>query len=115
MMLKREARTVLAAISFVVLAGCDPAPSDAEAHQDRAANTFAGKLVGCAGVAEGFGRDWVDQPYGEFEAAQDDVSTLPISSLRVIRPGTMVTEDYLPDRLNVTLDKNDMVSKFHCG
>ncbi len=115
MMFKREARTVLAAISLFALTGCDPAPSDTEPPQDQAAHTFAGRLVGCAGVAEGFGRDWVVQPYGKFEVLLGDVSALPISSLRVIRPGTMVTRDYLPDRLNVTLDENDVVSKFHCG
>ena len=34
---------------------------------------------------------------------------------RVIRPGDMVTQDFVPDRLNVVLDEADRLSRAFCG
>jgi hypothetical protein len=36
-------------------------------------------------------------------------------AVRVIRPGTAVTMDYRPDRLNVTLDEAGRVTALRCG
>lgn len=36
-------------------------------------------------------------------------------TIRVIRPGTMVTMDFRPDRLNIEVDDKDMVTRFRCG
>lgn len=35
--------------------------------------------------------------------------------VRTITPGTMVTMDYRPDRLNVTVDARNMVTAIRCG
>lgn len=35
--------------------------------------------------------------------------------LRVIRPGQMVTMDYLEDRLNIDLDEADVIVNLRCG
>jgi len=35
--------------------------------------------------------------------------------MRVIRPGDAVTLDYRPDRLNVRLDDDDVISEIGCG
>ena len=35
--------------------------------------------------------------------------------LRIIPPGTMVTKDYWPDRLNVDLDGKGVVTRVWCG
>lgn len=35
--------------------------------------------------------------------------------LRLIRPGDMVTEDFNPARLNVTLDAQDHITSLTCG
>lgn len=35
--------------------------------------------------------------------------------VRVIEPGMAVTMDYAPDRLNIELDKNDVISRISCG
>lgn len=34
---------------------------------------------------------------------------------RIIRPGTAVTQDFRPDRLNVELDENDVITRIACG
>ncbi len=35
--------------------------------------------------------------------------------LRIIPPGTMVTKDYWPDRVNVDLDDKGVVTRVWCG
>jgi len=35
--------------------------------------------------------------------------------IRVIRPGQAVTMDHAPARLNIELDKNDIVARLRCG
>ena len=35
--------------------------------------------------------------------------------MRVIRPGMAVTLDYLEQRLNITVDKNNKISSVYCG
>lgn len=35
--------------------------------------------------------------------------------VRVIRPGMAVTMDYLPDRLNIELDRTGRISRVSCG
>lgn len=36
-------------------------------------------------------------------------------SLRMKPPGAMVTMDYRPDRLNISLDEQNRVTEFDCG
>lgn len=38
-----------------------------------------------------------------------------LGQVRVIRPGQMVTMDYMPTRLNIELDKHDAISRLRCG
>ncbi|MGR3365540.1 MAG: I78 family peptidase inhibitor [Maritimibacter harenae] len=35
--------------------------------------------------------------------------------LRVIRPGDMVTEDYVQSRLNIDLDEDGVITRIWCG
>jgi len=35
--------------------------------------------------------------------------------VRIIPPGTAVTMDHRPDRLNVDLDENDVITRIWCG
>lgn len=37
------------------------------------------------------------------------------AAMRVIRPGDAVTLDYRPDRLNVRLDDDDVITEIGCG
>jgi hypothetical protein len=105
------------AVGFLVLAGCDASPveSGPASPSDRAANTFEGKLEGCAATAEAFGGKWVGKPYNELEPLLSNGDIPSVGTVRVIRPGTMVTRDYRTDRLNIMLDDKDIVTKVYCG
>ncbi|GGO35942.1 hypothetical protein GCM10010991_29060 [Gemmobacter aquaticus] len=52
---------------------------------------------------------WVGQP-----VAALDEQYLP-STIRILRPGTPVTEDFSPSRLNVDVDAAGTITGFHCG
>ncbi|WP_166416899.1 I78 family peptidase inhibitor [Cochlodiniinecator piscidefendens] len=46
------------------------------------------------------------------------VSELGISSpdgIRILRPNDLFTEDYRPNRINIGLDRNDVVAQVWCG
>ncbi len=54
------------------------------------------------------------QPYvGQHVSALEKVMLL--GQVRVIRPNTMVTMDYLPTRLNINLNKDDVITRLNCG
>lgn len=92
-------------------------------------------LVGCAGVSSPPPHESAPPPprveaRGECGAAQvqDRVgreysealgaairAESGAAAMRVIRPGEAVTLDYRPDRLNVRLDENDVISEIGCG
>ncbi|MFC0203791.1 I78 family peptidase inhibitor [Novosphingobium soli] len=36
-------------------------------------------------------------------------------AVRIIRPGTVVTQDYRPDRLNVTVDESGTITALRCS
>lgn len=36
------------------------------------------------------------------------------SGIRIIQPGSMVTEDFRPDRLNVNVDANGIITSLEC-
>jgi len=39
----------------------------------------------------------------------------PTENWRVIRPGQAVTTDYIPDRMNITLDGSDVITRIYCS
>jgi hypothetical protein len=34
---------------------------------------------------------------------------------RVLRPGMMTTMIYLPERMNIAVDENDIIERVYCG
>jgi hypothetical protein len=38
-----------------------------------------------------------------------------VEAVRAIRPGTAVTMDFRPDRLNIDIDEKNIVTGFRCG
>ena len=36
-------------------------------------------------------------------------------TVRIIRPGTAVTMDYIVERLNIQIDSNEKISRVNCG
>jgi hypothetical protein len=62
---------------------------------------------------------------GRFDASRSQVATEEVMSqvrglagertVRFIRPGTMVTKDFRPDRLNVDIGEDGRIQRFYCG
>ena len=52
--------------------------------------------------------------YAGFVGAPLAASTFP-AGVRVIGPDTVVTEDYVPTRLNVLVDGSGTITGFRCG
>lgn len=63
-----------------------------------------GKLAECPAPAF---KHVVGQPYAH--------TLINWRSLRIIRPGDMVTKDYRQDRLNVDLDEAEVIARIWCG
>jgi hypothetical protein len=57
---------------------------------------------------------WVGQPYSHKleRRLKDKTESMHV---RVIRPDTMVTQDFRENRLNIALDERDRVTRLYCG
>lgn len=81
-------------LALLLLAACGPVVEHDE----------TGEILVCPAPAF---QDFVGQPY---------VNTLfNWPSLRIIRPGDAVTEDYRTDRLNIDLDDAEVITRIWCG
>lgn len=49
------------------------------------------------------------------ELGADAIKRTGARTLRWIQPGTMVTMDFRPDRLNINLDEKNVVTRLTCG
>lgn len=86
---------------MVVLAGCAPAGTRGEHPAGRVCRDGpAQRYLGHAGGA------------GAVEGARRASGA---RSVRVVRPGEAVTMDVRPDRLTVTLDQHQVISRLSCG
>lgn len=56
----------------------------------------------------------VGQPFTPALEA-DAKARAKVEAVRVIRPGTAVTMDFRPDRLNIDIDDKNVVTGFRCG
>jgi hypothetical protein len=45
----------------------------------------------------------------------DAKARVKVQAVRAIRPGTAVTMDFRPDRLNIDIDEKNIVTGFRCG
>lgn len=52
---------------------------------------------------------------GEYLDDIDQESLFGNKVVRVLRPDSMVTEDYSPDRVNIVVDENNIITSVHCG
>jgi len=55
--------------------------------------------------------NWVGLSRAEAQARVDETGR----PARILPPGSMMTMDYRPDRINVELDDNDIVTRVFCG
>ncbi|MBX3506821.1 MAG: hypothetical protein KF895_15175 [Parvibaculum sp.] len=69
--------------------------------------------TGCQAAADALGGVWVGRPFAE---AEGDINAGEgVATIRIIRPGTAVTKDFRPDRLNVDVNEEEIVTRIYCG
>ena len=88
-------RLVFLGIGAVALAACHP---EAETPPEMAESCGAEAL-----------QHLVGQPRSAFESQNIDAPT------RILPPGSAMTMDHRPDRLNVDLDEDGRISRIWCG
>lgn len=88
-------------IALAGLAACAPAPKPAAFGE--------GSTCGDTRVAKLIGQVWRESQRAKTLKA----SGAP--SLRVIAPGTVVTMDFRPERLNIETDANGRITRIKCG
>jgi hypothetical protein len=89
----------LVALALLLLGGCMPV-------EMRGAQ---------AGVCDaGPAQRYVGRP-GEAGAIQGARHASGAKTVRVVRPGEMMTMDYRADRMTVTVDKHGMIERIACG
>ncbi len=109
------------ALIGLALAGCaqtPPAPSTvppppvASAPSDHSAGPIEVKPTDACRIATV--ADLVGEPVTP-ELQRDAQGKVGANSSRVIGPGSVVTMDYRPDRLNIVVDDKQVVQSFRCG
>jgi|GEM_PF-925314 len=109
-------RLALVCVAALAMTGCDGrTEAEPAVSADRQATAFEEGLKGCAASAETLGEVWVGKPYAGLETYLAANPPADVASVRVIRPDTAVTRDYRIDRLNLSLDDQDVVTKLYCG
>jgi len=97
-------------IAGLLLAGCAGMTSP-PAHESAPPPPRVDNQADCGAerVQDRIGRDYSES----LEASIREESGA--AAVRVIRPGEAVTLDHRPDRLNVRLDDDDIISEIDCG
>ena len=101
--------TVARAVAVGLLAAALPACA---VSKDKEAPVTSDESVGaCNADAARFaiGKPWTTE-LGEQARVAAGAATL-----RVIRPGQMITDDYVSDRLNIELNESGIVTQLRCG
>ncbi len=97
-------------LAGLLLAGCagmsSPPPHESAPPPPRVENQAD---CGAERVQDRVGREYSES----LEASIREESGA--AAVRVIRPGEAVTLDHRPDRLNVRLDDDDIISEIDCG
>lgn len=106
---------VFAAVGCLWIGGCEPSPLAQTDPHDRTAGAFATTLQGCVATAAGLGGDWVNKNYADMAQMLQEARLEDVSTVHIIRPDTIVTQDYRPDRLNIALNSAKIVTKVYCG
>lgn len=126
----RHMSAALALSCLFLVAACDQKEEETAAGEDATAGIVTSDVIddgnpagdemqtefqraeaGCRAAAEALAI-WVARPWAD---AKETVTGGNVATIRIIRPGDMVTKDYRTDRLNVELDDNDVVTRVYCG
>ncbi|MDX5366776.1 MAG: hypothetical protein LPK88_10075 [Alphaproteobacteria bacterium] len=127
--MKRMHRSIAGAAALaalLALAACDQSPEEeasAEAGGEVTAELPSGAAdasddpddaaAACQAAADALGGVWAGRAFTEAESAI--MAGEGIATIRVIRPGTMVTKDFRIDRLNVDVDESGKITRIYCG
>ncbi|WP_226779854.1 I78 family peptidase inhibitor [Oceaniglobus trochenteri] len=84
------------AIALALMAGCVPTEDGRDLPTETAACDIAQ------------GQDWIGQNIAEVPVPTD-------MNVRILRPNSAATTDYLPTRLNILVDRQDIVQRVTCG
>ncbi|WP_168713161.1 I78 family peptidase inhibitor [Parvibaculum lavamentivorans] len=100
-------------MAFLSLAACHSGGQVARTAKPGAGAERAISERSCDSLAATHRARWHGEAY---EKAQRDIVVMgEIERIRIIRPGDVVTMDYDPHRLNVTLDAASIVRDVECG
>lgn len=105
-MLTTAARTAVLSAA-IVMAACTMESSKPE----QSATPPASESASCDAAKASFA---VGKPYSD-EIAQRARQASGARTVRALRPGQVVTMEYLHDRLNLKLDAADRIEGAHCG
>ena len=89
--------------------GSDPAEATPYLKKDDDTGSGSGDETNDACGAS-FYTSYVSGDWSELEALYS-----PTDNWRVIRPRQGVTEDYIPDRMNIALDGSDVITRIYCS
>ena len=105
-------RTLLLAFATFAVAACGQTVTPAGAPTAPAAETPAAAQT----AAEATAQDICGaSQYGSLIGANLAAVTLPAdANIRVIQPDTPVTDDFRPDRLNIIVDANGVITSLEC-
>lgn len=90
-------------LATIALAGCTPVEMRGEQHHS------AERICRDGPAQRYIGHGW---SAGAVEGARRASGA---KSVRVVRPGEAVTMDFRPDRLTVTIDEHQVISRATCG
>lgn len=102
-------RAILLAGPLVLLAGCAASAEPRDAVPPPVITQLPDDSCGIARVERHIGAHLTDALRAEIRADRDE------RGVRFIAPGSAVTQDYRPDRLNVTLDAQGRIARLGCG
>ncbi|MBU4612292.1 hypothetical protein IMZ29_17605 [Achromobacter sp. GG226] len=108
-------------LAAAVLAGCSSTPSGSLTASSGSAASSGGGMTSSAPAGQGDRMcnadpvmNIVGKPLND-RAANDAQQRAGAATLRVMRPGQVMTMEYNPRRLTVVMDEKSVVSSVRCG
>lgn len=112
-------RKLIPLIFVAGLAGCAAPESPSTDTTNYASSSNSGSNASLMPSNEGScDSDTVQNLVGQQYSSSRDSSlrsSANVSQLRILRPGEVMTLEYNPNRLNVILENNDVISALRCG
>ena len=103
------------AVLLAMAAGCSTVPSGSSSSSSSSNSTDSGSMLGsngdcdASGVQSYVGRSWSDSLESDLLRASSS------RSIRVVKPGQVMTMEFNPTRLNAVLNAQGNIDSLHCG